>query len=253
MVSNRARPRHNQRVIGPFLNGFGILLGALFGLARREPLTLVTQKSCQSALAALTAFCGLQLVWTNVSGGFAAVVKQLCLAVLALGLGFLLGKILGLQKISNRLGRRAAPHLAPAAVPAQNRPTDSFRAATLIYCAAPMGWIGALTDGLDQYFFPLAIKAAMDGLAMASLVKSLRWPVALSAIPVYLFLAGLAWLAQYGRASGFISPAQIPPINIVAGLILCAITLIILQVRRVEIANYLPALALAPVLSRWLS
>ncbi len=98
--------------IGPFLNALGILLGALFGLARQAPLTARTQKSCQSALGAFTAFCGLQLIWLNVDGSFTHILKQLFIAVLAIILGNLLGKVLGLQKISNRVGRRAANLLA---------------------------------------------------------------------------------------------------------------------------------------------
>ena len=174
--------------LGAFLNAVAILLGALFGLVRREPLTLRTQKSCQSALGAFTAFCGLQLVWLNVSGSFTVVLTQLFLAVLAVVLGNLLGKILGLQKISNRLGRHAAQLLARAGENPATRPADGFWAATILFCAAPMGIIGALTDGLGYYFYPLAVKGVMDGLAMTSFVKSLRWPVAMSALPLFLFL-----------------------------------------------------------------
>ena len=244
--------RHNQRMIGAFLNALGILLGALFGLTRRQPLTLRTQKSCQSALGAFTAFCGLQLIWMNVGGNFSAVLKQLFLAVLAIILGNLLGKILGLQKISNRLGRYAAGLLARAEKIPPGRPGDGFWAVTILFCAAPMGIVGAVTDGLDNYFPPLAIKGVMDGLAMASFVKQYRWSAGLTAIPVCLFLAGLTWLAQHSLENVLATPALAHSVNTAAGLILCAITLVILQVRRVEIANYLPALALAPLLTRWL-
>ena len=113
-------------MIGAFLNALGILLGALWGLARRDPPTAASQKRLQSALGAGTAFCGLQLVWLNVGGNFPTVLKQLFLAGLAVVLGNWLGRILGLQKISNFLGRHATNRLtggqssaAPrAAVPA---------------------------------------------------------------------------------------------------------------------------------------
>jgi uncharacterized membrane protein YqgA involved in biofilm formation len=41
-------------------------------------------------------------------------------------------------------------------------------------------------------------------------------------------------------------------VNIVAGFVTCATALVIFEVRRVELANYLPALALAPLLMRLL-
>jgi uncharacterized membrane protein YqgA involved in biofilm formation len=41
-------------------------------------------------------------------------------------------------------------------------------------------------------------------------------------------------------------------VNAVGGLIACAIALMIFEVRRVELANFLPALAVAPLLAWWL-
>ncbi|HZL78940.1 MAG TPA: DUF554 family protein, partial [Candidatus Limnocylindrales bacterium] len=44
-------------------------------------------------------------------------------------------------------------------------------------------------------------------------------------------------------------PALIGSVNLAAGIIVCAMVLVILEVRRVELANYLPALAVAPLLT----
>jgi uncharacterized membrane protein YqgA involved in biofilm formation len=251
-VSFATIARHNARVIGPFLNALGILLGALFGLTRREPLTARTQKACQSLLGVFTAFCGLQLVWLNVNGSFTHVLKQLFLAMLAVILGSLLGKLLGFQKLSNRVGRHAANLLANAEKGQPTKPTDGFVAASLLFCAAPLGLIGAVTDGLNGYFFPLAVKAVMDGLAMTSFVKMFRWPVALAALVVFIFLDGLAQTV-HGLALPHLAQAELlQSVNAAAGFVICATTLVILGVRRVELANYLPALALAPLLTRFL-
>ena len=40
-------------------------------------------------------------------------------------------------------------------------------------------------------------------------------------------------------------------VNAAAGLVACAVALVIFAVRKVELANYLPALAIAPLLA-WL-
>jgi uncharacterized membrane protein YqgA involved in biofilm formation len=40
-------------------------------------------------------------------------------------------------------------------------------------------------------------------------------------------------------------------VNVTAGLIACTVALVILEVRKVELANYLPGLAVAPLLA-WL-
>jgi uncharacterized membrane protein YqgA involved in biofilm formation len=241
--------RQNGPVIGAFLNALGILLGSLLGLVRRQPVSARVQAQFKSALGVLTAFCGLHLLWLNVGGSAGAVLKQLFLAGLALVLGNLLGRLLALQKISNHLGRRAAGLLAGAGA----KPADGFVAVTILFCAAPLGLVGAVTDGLGNYFFPLALKAVMDGLAMTSFVKMFRWPVALAAAPVFLFLNGLAVIVHALVLPKLATPELVHAINAAAGLLICSMTLVILEVRRVELANYLPALFLAPILSRFLA
>jgi uncharacterized membrane protein YqgA involved in biofilm formation len=246
-------PVHNRRVIGAFLNALGILLGALLGLAGRGDFSARTQNWLRSALGAFTAFGGLQLVWLNVGGGFINVLKQLGLAVLAVVLGSLLGKLLGLQKISNWLGRRAAALLVPAEKNPPGRPLAGLVGATVLFCAAPLGWLGAVTDGLGDYFFPFALKAVMDGLAMAGFVKICRWPAALAAVPVFFFFSGLTSAVHIFAHPWLETHHAVAAVNIAAGLVICATALVVLGVRRVELANYLPALVVAPLLARLLN
>ena len=238
-------------MIGAFLNALGILLGALFGLAGRSGLSARAQARLKSALGAFLAFCGLQLLWQNVSGNFSSVLKQLFLALLAVVLGHLLGRLLALQKMSNLLGRHAAQLLARGET-AAGRPVDGLVAATMLFCAAPLGLLGAVTDGLADYFFPFALKAVMDGLATLSFVRLFRWPVALAAVPVFLWFNGLT-LAVHALARPWLAAHHgLAAVNLAAGLVICATALVVLEVRRVELANYLPALVLAPLLTRWL-
>jgi hypothetical protein len=236
-------------MIGPFLNALGILLGALFGLARREPLSLRSQNFFKSALGAGTALCGLHLLWQSVDGSLGHVLLQLLIAALAVVLGNLLGKLLRLQKLSNQLGRHAAKLLAAPDKKLPARPFDGFTAATILFCAAPMGLIGAVTDGLAGYFYPLALKAVMDGLAMATFVKMFRWPAALAAFPVFCLLYALSGAVHGMALPHLAAPGLLQAVNAAAGLIVCATTLVILGVRRVELANYLPALAISPLLT----
>ncbi len=243
--------RHNQRVIGAFLNAFGILLGALYGLTGRGELSARTQLRLKTALGVFTAFCGLQLVWQNIGGGFLHALKQFFLAGLAVVLGNLLGKILGLQKFSNRLGGYAAK-LLTAEPTGAGKKHDGFIAGTILFCAAPLGIVGAVTDGLDNYFFPLGLKAVMDGLAMVGFVKILRWPAAMAAVPVFFFLNDIA-ISVHAFALPWINTHHLVyAVNATAGLVIAATALVMLDVRRVELANYLPALVVAPLLTRWL-
>jgi hypothetical protein len=121
-----------------------------------------------------------------------------------------------------------------------------------------LGLLGAVTDGLptngDQLgcYWLLAVKAVMDGLAMTGFVKIFGWPSALSAFPVFAFLGGITFACQFYANPFLAAHGLVDPVNAAAGLIACAIALMIFEVRRVELANFLPALAVAPLLAWWL-
>ena len=246
--------RHNRRVTitnGALLNALGILLGGLFGLAWRGPLSARTQIFFRNALGAATVFFALRLVYLSVHGTVLNCLKQLCLAALAVVLGNLIGKLLRLQKWSNRLGRYATGMMGSAERQPSRRTADGFIACTILFWAAPLGLLGAVVDGLTGYFYLLAVKAVMDGLAMTSFVKMFRWPVALCALPVFAFL-GIITLACQVYLRPFLDHRQlVDSVNAAAGLCACAVALVIFETRKVELANYLPALAVAPLLA-WL-
>lgn len=234
---------------GAFLNALGILLGALFGLAQRAPLSARAQDFFRRALGVATVFFGLRLVWLHVNGTFWACAKQLFIALLAVTLGNWIGRRLRLQKISNRLGRLAGNKIAAAQSSSPRKTGAGFIACVILYCAAPLGLLGAVADGLVGDFYLLGIKAVMDALAMIGFVKIFGWPSALSAFPVYAFLGMITLASQIYVKPLLAAHGLADSIPIVVGLITCTIALVIFEVRKVELANYLPALAIAPLLS----
>ena len=241
---------------GALLNAIGILLGGLWGLAMRKPLSLRTQVFFRSALGLSTVVFGLRLVWLSLAGTFLTALGQIFIALAAVTVGFWIGKLLRLQKWSNRLGRRAGNVIASAQTNTPRKAGEGFGACTVLFCAAPLGWLGAVTDGLSDYFWLLAVKAVMDALAMAGFVKIFRWPAALSAFPVWVLLGGIA-LACRLYALPFLDSHSlhdhdlVNSVNAAAGFIACAVVLVIFEVRKVELANFLPCLAVAPLLT-WL-
>jgi uncharacterized membrane protein YqgA involved in biofilm formation len=240
---------------GAFLNAIGILIGALFGLAQCTPLSLSTQDFFRRALGAGTVFFGGRLVWLGVNGTLWPCLKQIFIAMLAVSLGHAIGHFLNFQRMSNYLGKNAGKLITSAQIKSgTSRPaTDGLAACTILFCAAPLGLIGAVTDGLADDFYLLGVKAVMDGLAMTGFVKVFGWPAAFSAFPVYGFLGVITFACQvYGRpfldAHGLTNS-----VNVTAGMVAGAVAVVILGVRKVELANFLPALVLAPVFTRLLS
>lgn len=251
-VSFMTGKRHNRDVIGALLNALGILIGALFGLVVRKPAAARTQAFFKTALGAFTIVYGVRLIYENLHGGVAASFKQLLVAFLAVVLGYWLGRLGRLQKLSNTIGHHAATLLSAAQKNPPGTAGAGLVAATTLFCAAPLGLLGVVADGLQGYFYLLLLKGIMDGLAMQSFVKLFRWPVALSALPVFIFFKGLTWLVQMDVKPWLDTHNLTCYPALAAGLVTCIVPVVIFEVRRVELANYLPALVVAPLLGYWL-
>lgn len=236
---------------GAFLNAAGILLGAAFGMARRPTPSAQMQLFFRNTLGAGTIFAGFALIWLNIGGNFLSCVKQISAAVLAIMLGNLVGKWLRLQKISNHAGHYASNLIASAQRNSARHAGEGFNACTILFCAAPLGIVGAIVDGLSGYFWLLAIKAVMDALAMTAFVKLFRWPAAMSAFAVLLFFGAITFVCQF-YAAPFLNARNLTnSVNLAAGFIALAVSMVIFGMRKVELANYLPALVIAPLLA-WL-
>ncbi len=243
------------RVTGAILNAAGILIGGVFGLLHRTPLSPRAQGFFKVTLGVLTMFFGLRLTWLSISGSFGSVVRQLVIAFVALMLGPLLGRWLRLQKLSNRLGQYARKLIESARPNDPQRFSNGLNACAILFCAAPLGILGAIHDALPVatgepgYFYPLAVKALMDGLAMAGFVSLFGWGAMVSALPVFVFQGTLTmavhvYLELFLRAHGLVDP-----VNAVGGLVICTIGVVIFEIRRVELTDYLPALVIAPLIA----
>ena len=242
------RPFEVRGVNGAFLNALGILLGALCGLVWRKPMTPRTQFVLRAALGTATIFAGMFLVAKNLEAGFALALKRLLITFLAVVLGYWTGKLLHLQMMSNHLGRFAGRLIATAQSHPPGNPGAGLVVCTILFGAAPLGWLGAVQDGFTGNFFLLAIKALMDALAMRGFVQLFGWPTALCAFPI-LALFGAVTLACQKVALPFCAAHHlVDSVGSATGLVACAVSLVIFEVRKVELANFLPALVVAPLL-----
>lgn len=239
-------------MIGTILNVSGIVIGGIAGLAKRTPLSAANQNFLKVALGALTAFYGLRLTWISLEGPFPQIMKQLGIVLLALFAGKITGRLLHLQKASNRLGRFARERTSAAKADDPGRFHEGFLVCTALFCAAPLGILGAVHDGLSRYFSPLAVKGAMDGLATMGFVSMFGWGVVLSAVPVLVFQGTLTLICARFLEPWLQDHRLIEPVNATGGLLIFCVALIIFEVKRIEVTDYLPSLCLAPLLAWWL-
>lgn len=235
---------------GTLINTAAILVGGFLGLKASRQISAPTQQRIRLVLAAFTIYAGMSMIWRGTGGSFGNVLKQFGIAMLALVLGNALGMMLRLQNGLNQLGHYAKERLAQASPEDDNRFSEGFVTCTLLFCVGPMAILGALEDGTHGDFKILAIKSAMDGLAAMGFAATFGPGVLLAALPVLAYQGTITLLAN-ALAQHLNDPLLLDSMRVTGGLVVLCIVSVILDLRKVPLANYLPSLAVAPLLTHW--
>ncbi len=236
-------------MIGVGINAIGIVVGGIVGLTRKKPLTAENESFFKVAMGAAAVFLGLQLTWQNLNGRVGVFFKQLLIVLVSMSLGKLIGKLFHLQKISNSIGKYATAKMTIARS-AQKNFSEGLVVVALLSCANPLAIFASVQEGLTGFSSLFVVKAVMDGLAAMAFVAIFGKGVMLAAIPVVAFQGTIFLLAK------FLDPTLkthglVDPILATDGLLIFCVALVILNLKKIELADYIPSLAIAPLIT-WL-
>jgi uncharacterized membrane protein YqgA involved in biofilm formation len=107
--------------------------------------------------------------------------------------------------------------------------------------------LGSIQDGLTGNFQLLAIKSVLDGFASLAFAASTGIGVVFSAIVILVYQGTLSLLAA--QAQTLLTEPMIREMTAVGGLLIMGIGVgALLELRPIRVANYLPALVIAPVI-----
>jgi uncharacterized membrane protein YqgA involved in biofilm formation len=124
---------------------------------------------------------------------------------------------------------------------------QGFVTSSLVFSIGPLAILGALSDGLGNGIEQLALKSTLDGFASVAFAASLGWGVAASAIPVAIWQGGFT-LAAFSLGS-LMPDATISAITATGGFLLLGVGIRLLGIKKISVADLLPALLVAPLLT----
>lgn len=235
---------------GALINAVGIVAGAGLGLLVKKPLPPYYQQALKVGLGAFTVFFGLKITYTSLHGSVGQVFKQFGVVLLAMVIGKLIGKLLRLQKGSNFLGHFASQKIANVAT-CSDKFNEGFLVCTALFCAAPLTMLASVHEGLADFSPLFLVKALMDGAAAMAFTLMYGPGVLLSAIPVLALQSAIIRGVALAGPSLRNQPWPLDDaILATSGMLIFCVALVILQLKRIEIADYLPSLVCAPLLIR---
>ncbi len=223
-------------MIGTFVNIVAIIIGSSIGLFLNKRLPERFIAIFFQVIGIFTIFLGISMALES---------THILHMIVALITGSVIGEALkiqiGFEKLGNYLRRRFKIR--------NEKFTEGLITAFLLYCVGSLTIVGALEAGLRGDEELIYIKSIMDGVSSIALASGLGLGVAFSVFPLLIFQGGITLLASvFGE---FIPQVMIVEISAVGGILLIGMGISILDIKKINVMNMLPAL-ITIILLMWL-
>jgi len=232
---------------GTIINVVTVLVGGTLGTVLGNRLPQRMRETIMHALGLLTMVIGFQLSFET---------DNILIVLGSLLLGGLLGELLRIEKAIDQVGhwleRRTGAEERPSAgatpAPTGGATTFShaFLTASLVFCVGPMTILGSIQDGLTGDYTLLAVKSTMDGFASLAFASTLGPGVVFSALTVLIYQGALTLGA--GWADAVLTDPMVAEMTATGGVLMLALGLGLLQIKKIRAGNLLPAIAVAPAI-----
>lgn len=214
-------------MLGTMVNVVAIISGALLGIIIRNGIKEDYKNTVMDGI-------GLSVVVIGIMGGIKA--QNITLVIASIVLGSILGEVIGIEKKLNSLGDKMEKSFGKG----DSNFSKGFVTASLVYCIGAMAIVGSLESGLMNNHNTLFAKSVLDGISAIIFASTLGIGVAFSAIPVLIYQGSITLLAS--SLKDILTPDVITEMSAVGGILILAIGINILNIKKIKIGNMLPAI-----------
>ncbi|MCJ7736985.1 MAG: DUF554 domain-containing protein [Anaerolineae bacterium] len=231
--------------LGTFINVATVLIGGALGLLLGSHLPSKVRGTIVDGLGLLTLIIGFSLALET---------NNILIVLGSLLIGGIVGELLDIENGIDRLGQwleRRTGSVSKSSRGNEDRGSGSrfsyaFLMASLLFCVGPMTILGSIQDGLSGDYTLLAVKAVMDGFAALAFASTLGAGVLFSALTVLVYQGALTMGASW--ASAVLTDPMTAEMTATGGVLMLALGLGLLEIKRVRTGNLLPALIAAPAI-----
>jgi len=210
---------------GTLVNVAAIAAGCLIGRWAGSFLSARMRQTLMVGLGLAVLLIGLQLALQS---------RQLMIVIGSLIFGGMIGEAVGIERRLEEFGQRLQRRFSGMGTIA-----EGFVTASLLYCVGAMAIMGSLQDGMGGKPTILYAKAALDGVASIALASTLGIGVLFSVVPLFLYQGAITLLAEL--ASSILTDAVVTEMNAVGGLLILAIAIDLMGIKRLPVGNLLPS------------
>lgn len=221
-------------LLGTLVNTCTVIAGALIGMLLKKGIPKRISDTVFYALALVTIYIGI-------SGSLAG--KNTLIAVIVMVLGALIGEALDIDKRVNNIGKKLENKFDKGNQ--SSTFAQGFTSASLLFCVGAMTIVGCLQAGIKGDNTILFTKSAMDFVSSMIFASTMGVGVLFSAVFVLVYQGLITLLA--GVISPLLTDAVIAEMSCVGFIIIIGLGLNMLNVTKLKIMNFVPAIFL-PIL-----
>jgi uncharacterized membrane protein YqgA involved in biofilm formation len=233
--------------LGTLINVIAIVIGSALGIGAGSRLTKKSLSLITDILGLITllgAASALIPLWSSSFIDSLPNGSTLLVILGAMLLGGLIGSALSLETRLDKFGETLRQKFKASS---DGPFIEGFVSASLLFVIGPLAILGSVSDGMSEGLDQLILKSSLDFFAAMAFASSLGWGVAASAIPVAIYQG--VWTLVGLFLGSVLEPYQIDAMTICGGLMLVGIGLRLLDIKKIAVANLLPALVIAPALA----
>jgi hypothetical protein len=214
-------------MVGTIVNTFAIIAGSLLGVFLRRGISDAYKETVIAAIGLAVVLIGLKSALRT---------DDLLLVIISLALGAVIGEMLKIETRLENLGRWIGSLWGRAG----DGVAQGFVTASLVFCVGAMAIVGALESGLTGNHQTLFAKSLLDGVTSIIFASTLGIGVIFSSVSVFVYQGAITIAAAYLKP--FLTDGVVAQMSAVGGLLIVAIGLNILDIKKLRIGNMLPGL-----------
>ena len=224
-------------MIGTLINVAAILIGGSLGLLFGSRLPDRLKSTVIAGMGLFTAVTGIKMFMET----------QNSLIVLgSLVIGALLGEWWKIEDGLQRLGEILEKRFG-SADGENGRFVRGFMTASLLFCIGPIAILGSIQAGLNGDISLLVIKSVLDGFAAMAFSSTLGVGVLFSAGMILVYQGAITLLAA--QLNAIVTKPMMAELTATGGVLLLGIAIsTLLEIKKIRVGNFLPALVLAPLI-----
>jgi len=232
-------------MLGPTVNAIVIVVCGLVGCFLIRGIPSRFEEIIKKAI-------GLSIVFVGIKGALAN--ERVLLLIMSMVAGVVIGELINIDGLMNRLGLWAERRLGKAAgdksADGKTAGTDgansgrsfskAFVTASILFCTGSMAIVGSMQSGLAGNHEILFAKSILDGAISIVFGASMGIGVVFSAIPVFVYQSVIVLASM--AVKDLLTPDIIREMSAVGSLIVAAIGFNFLNIKEIKVANFIPAI-----------